>query len=111
MEPKKIYEVATYLRKSRDDTGGEEDVLLKHETALTDLVRKNNWRYVIYREIGRSDSIHFCPEFKRLVKDIENDFYDAVVVMDYDRLSCGDKEDRARVEKTLQQSNTLVVTL
>ena len=110
MEQKKIYEVAVYLRKSRDDTGGEEDVLLKHETALTDLVRKNNWRYVIYREIGSSDSIDFRPEFKRLLKDIENDFYDAVVVMDYDRLSRGDKEDRARVEKILQQSNTLVVT-
>ncbi|MFO2550939.1 recombinase family protein [Alicyclobacillus cycloheptanicus] len=68
------------------------------------------WRYVIYREIGSSDSINFRPEFKRLLKDIENDFYDAVVVMDYDRLSRGDKEDRARVEKILQQSNTLVVT-
>ena len=110
MEQKKIYEVALDLRKSRDDTGGEEDVLLKHETAITDLVRKNNWRYVIYREIGSSDSIDFRPEFKRLLKDIENDFYDAVVVMDYDRLSRGDKEDRARVEKILQQSNTLVVT-
>lgn len=110
MEQKKIYEVAVYLRKSRDDTDGEEDVLLKHETALTDLVRKNNWRYVIYREIGSSDSIDYRPEFKRLLKDVENDFYDAVVVMDYDRLSRGDKEDRARVEKILQQSNTLVVT-
>ncbi len=110
MEQKKIYEVAVYLRKSRDDTGGEEDVLLKHETALTDLVHKNNWRYVIYREIGSSDSIDFRPEFNRLLKDIENDFYDAVVVMDYDWLSRGDKEDRARVEKILQQSNTLAVT-
>lgn len=110
MEQRKIYEVAVHLRKSRDDSGGEEDVLLKHETALTDVVRKNNWRYVIYREIGSSDSIDFRPEFKRLLKDIENDFYDAVVVMDYDRLSRGDKEDRARVEKILQKSNTLVVT-
>ncbi|KUO95796.1 recombinase family protein [Ferroacidibacillus organovorans] len=110
MEQKKIYEVAVYLRKSRDDTDGEEDVLLKHETALTDFVKKNNWRYVIYREIGSSDSIDFRPEFKRLLKDVENDFYDAVVVMDYDRLSRGDKEDRARVEKILKLSNTLVVT-
>lgn len=110
LEQKKIYEVAMYLRKSRDDTDGEEDVLLKHETALTDLVRKNNWRYVIYREIGSSDSIDYRPEFKRLLKDVENDFYDAVVVMDYDRLSRGDKEDRARVEKILKLSNTLVVT-
>lgn len=30
--------------------------------------------------------------------------------MDYDRLSRGDKEDRARVEKILKNSNTLVVT-
>lgn len=110
MEQKKIYEVAVYLRKSRDEAGKDEDVLLKHETALTDFVKKNNWRYVIYREIGSSDSIDFRPEFKRLLKDVENDFYDAVVVMDYDRLSRGDKEDRARVEKVLKLSSTLVVT-
>lgn len=64
----------------------------------------------MYREIGSSDSIDFRPEFKRLLKDVENDFYDAVVVMDYDRLSRGDKEDHARVEKILKNSNTLVVT-
>ena len=110
MEQKKIYEVAVYLRKSRDEASKDEDVLLKHETALTDLVKKNNWRYVMYREIGSSDSIDYRPEFKRLLKDVENDFYDAVLVMDYDRLSRGDKEDRARVEKVLKLSNTLVVT-
>ncbi len=110
MEPKKIYEVAIYLRKSRDDSDGEEDVLLKHETALTDLARQNTWRYVIYREIGSSDSIEFRPEFKRLLSDVENDFYDAVVVIDYDRLSRGDKEDRARIEKILKRSHTVVVT-
>ena len=110
MEPKKIYEVAIYLRKSRDDSDGEENVLLKHETALTDLARQNNWRYVIYRGIGSLDSIEYRPEFKRLLSDVENDFYDAVVVIDYDRLSRGDKEDRARIEKILKRSNTVVVT-
>ncbi len=44
MEQKKIYEVAVYLRKSRDEASKDEDVLLKHETDLTDLVRKTNWR-------------------------------------------------------------------
>jgi len=110
MESKKIYEVAIYLRKSRDDSDGEEDVLRKHETVLTDLARQNTWRYVIYREIGSSDSIAFRPEFKRLLSDVENDFYDAVVVVDYDRLSRGDKEDRARIEKSLKRSHTLVIT-
>lgn len=107
---KRIYEVAIYLRKSRGEIEGEEDDLVKHERELTDLVRRYNWRFVMYREIGSSDSIEFRPEFKRLLKDVENDFYDAVVVMDYDRLSRGDKEERARIEKVLKQSNTLVVT-
>ena len=44
----------------------DEDVLLKRETALTDFVRKNHWRYEIYREISSSDSIDFRPEFKRV---------------------------------------------
>ena len=64
--------------------------MLKHDTALTDLARQNTWRYVIYREIGSSDRIEFRPEFKRLLSDVENDFYDAVVVVDYDRLSRSD---------------------
>jgi len=44
---KRIYEVALYLRKSRGESEGEEDDMIKHEKELTDIVRKYNWRFHI----------------------------------------------------------------
>ena len=61
-QSRETHEAAIYLRKSREDSDGEEDVLLKHETTLTDLARQNTWRYVIYPEVGSSDSIEFRPD-------------------------------------------------
>lgn len=58
--------VAIYLRKSRDDKS-EEDVLANHRLELVELAQKYNLKYVIYEEIGTSDSIEFRPELKKTV--------------------------------------------
>lgn len=119
MEPKllnidpqiSIYElirfVAIYLRKSRGD---EETALKNHEIELVKLCTQNNWKYVIYPEIGTSDSISMRPELTRLLEDIENDIYDAVLIIDFDRLTRGDEEDRGKILKTIRKSETYIVT-
>ena len=61
--------VAMYLRKSR----GEEDDLVKHETILCDMCKKNNWKYVKYKEIGSSDSIELRPKIKQLLEEVESE--------------------------------------
>lgn len=101
-----IKDVAVYLRKSR----GEEEDLIKHKSTLVDLCKKNSWRYVLYSEIGTSDSITLRPEMTRLLSDIKDELYDAVVVMDIDRLSRGDSEDQGKIKNTLRKAGTYIIT-
>lgn len=98
--------VAIYLRKSR----GEDEDLAKHESVLVSMCDKNKWKYIQFREIGTSDSINLRPQFQKLLNDIENDLFDAVLVMDYDRLSRGDMGQQDLIKKTLRKSNTLIIT-
>lgn len=99
--------VACYLRKSR---GENEQDLLKHQTELKELCVKNNWKYVEYMEIESGDSIVMRPVMQRLLLDIENETYDAVCVVDIDRLGRGDLGDQDKIKKAFLKSNTLVVT-
>lgn len=101
-----IKDVVIYLRKSR----GEEEDLQKHRTALEDICKIKGWRFTEYAEIGTSDSIDLRPKMIKLLKDVEQGLYDAVVVMDLDRLSRGDGEEQARIKNTLRRSGTLIVT-
>lgn len=99
--------VAAYLRKSRGD---EETALDKHRKDLTDLAARHNWRVDWFEEIGNSDSIDYRPAIKRLLGDVENDLYDAVLVMDLDRFSRGDLSDQARWRKAFESTGTLIIT-
>lgn len=101
-----IKDVAIYLRKSR----GEEGDLQKHRMALEELCIIKGWRYTEYSEIGTSDSIDLRPKMIQLLKDIENELYDAVVIMDMDRLSRGDGEEHARIKNALRRSETFIIT-
>lgn len=106
----KIYDikfVAIYLRKSRGD---EDKDLEKHKKTLTDICLKNNWKYILYQEIGTGDSVEARPKMQKLLKDIKDQTYDAVIVMDYDRLGRGDLSDQAKIKSTLVDSSTFIVT-
>lgn len=102
-----IKDVALYLRKSRGD---EEKDLVNHEIILTDLCTRYNWKYTTYREIGTSDSIEMRPKMQELLKDIEDGLFDAVVVVDDDRLSRGDIEDQGIIKRIFSGSETYIVT-
>jgi len=99
--------VAIYLRKSRGD---EEKDLINHKMELVKLCERNKWKYVIYKEIGTSDSVAMRPELTRLLEDIENDIYDAIVMIDIDRLTRGSEEDRGYILKKLRQTETFIAT-
>lgn len=102
-----IKDVAFYLRKSR---GENEKDLEKHQSVLVELAKKNNWRYIEYIEIASSENIEFRPKFQQLLKDIKDGMFDAVAVVDYDRLGRGDLKDQAEVKEILVNSETLIVT-
>ncbi|MBU3177646.1 recombinase family protein [Clostridium estertheticum] len=98
--------VAIYLRKSR----GEEEDLQKHQIVLKEICSKNDWKYVEFKEIGTSDSVEMRPVMQKLLSDIEEDIFDAVLVVDYDRLSRGDMGQQDRIKKIFRKSNTLIIT-
>jgi len=107
MEQKYIKYVALYLRKSRGDA---ETDLNKHKNMLSQLCKENDWKYIEYEEIGSGDSIFMRPVFQRLLSDVENGIFDAVCVVDIDRLGRGDLGDQDRIKKSFSKSNTYVVT-
>jgi len=106
-----IKDVAIYLRKSRAKGLEETDETLeKHNSLLTDFAKMHNLRYVIYKEVASGDSIDGRPEMIRLLEDIENDLFDAVLVVDYDRLSRGSEEDSGKIKRIFKKSGTLIIT-
>lgn len=102
-----IKHVAIYLRKSR----GEEDKDLdKHRMILVEMAEKYGWQYVEYVEIANSETIEYRPRFKQLLDDVKNQMYDAVLVVDHDRLGRGEKGDQAIIDNAFKKSDTLIVT-
>ncbi len=99
--------VAIYIRKSRAES--MED-LEKHRMVLIELCKKNNFKYVEYMEVGTSDSIDLRPKICKLLKEVEEGVYDAVCVVEYDRLGRGDLGEQDRLKKAFKKSNTLIIT-
>lgn len=106
-EEKIIKYVALYLRKSR---GEDETALDKHKLVLTELCEENNWKYVEYKEIVSGESIEMRPIFKQLLEDVENDLYDAIAVVDIDRLGRGNQADQGRINQAFATTNTYIIT-
>lgn len=102
-----IQYVACYLRKSR---GEDEKDLTNHRYLLRDMCVKNSWKYVEYMEIASSENIEYRPKFKQLLKDVERQLYDAVLVVDYQRLGRGDIEDQGLIKRVFRDSGTYIVT-
>lgn len=106
-----IKDIAIYLRKSRAKGHEETDETLeKHRKTLVEFAKKYNLRYVIYQEIVSGDSIDNRPQMIKLLDDIENDLYDAVLVVDIDRLGRGNEEDSGKIKRIFKNSGTLIIT-
>jgi DNA invertase Pin-like site-specific DNA recombinase len=106
-----IKDIAIYLRKSRAKGQEETDETLeKHKNELVEFAKKHNLRYVIYPEVKSGDRIDSRPEMQRLLEDIENDLFDAVLVIEIDRLGRGDEEDSGKIKRIFRSSGTLIIT-
>lgn len=107
--------VAIYLRKSRADIEAEErgegDTLARHRRALLELAKKYSLNVVaIYEEIMSGDRIIDRPEVQRLLHAVREGQYEAVMVMDLDRLGRGNKMDQGLIQDAFQSSGTLIIT-
>lgn len=81
-------DAAQYLRKSRMEEGLDtEEVLAKHRKALAEYAKANDIHIIeTYYEVVSGESLYARPEMLRLLEDVEEGRYDAVLVMDLDRL-------------------------
>lgn len=106
---------AIYLRKSRFDLDAEKsgrgNTLLRHKTTLLELAKRQEREIgEIYEEVRSGETIAARPEMQRLLHDVENGKWDAVLVMEVERLARGDSIDQGIVSQAFKYSNTKIVT-
>lgn len=99
-----IKEVAIYIRKSRVEE--TEDDLKNHINMLIDICKKYHWNYTLYREVKSGATIEMRPEMQRLLKDIESELFDALLLVDQDRLGRGDSSDSDYIKRILKKTHT-----
>ncbi len=106
---------AIYLRKSREDIEsekyGESETLARHEKILTTLASTRNLTIgKIYREVVSGETISERKEMQKLLKDVENEKWTGVLVVEVERLARGDTADQGRVSKAFKYSHTKIIT-
>lgn len=84
----KIYNVAIYIRLSREDEKtGESESITNQRSLLLRYVKENNYNLVdIYIDDGYSGTNFERPGFKRMIKDIEAGKVNMVITKDMSRL-------------------------
>jgi site-specific DNA recombinase len=107
--------VVIYLRKSRADMeaekSGEFETLDRHKSTLLTLARDEGLNVIdIKEEIVSGESIIHRPKMLELLKEVELKKYDAVLVMDMDRLGRGDMKDQGIILETFKNSKTKIMT-
>ena len=104
-----------YLRKSRADLDaearGEGETLAKHKKILMELSKRMSVTVSdIYQEIVSGERIVDRPEMQRLLRDVGDGRWDAVMVVEVERLARGDTMDQGLVAQTFKESETKIVT-
>lgn len=108
VEPEgKIKNVAIYARKSRAEEG-EKD-LQNHLFRLVKRSELNEWNYTIYKEVSSGGSLTDRPQMLKLLEDCKTNIYDAVVVVDIDRLSRGKGADLDTILGVFRNHNVKIV--
>lgn len=105
-----------YLRKSRADVELERlkklDTLKQHEKLVKERAKQLGIKIAkYYREVVSGETIQDRPEMQKLLKEIESEKIDGVLVVEVERLSRGDTKDQGTVAQTFKYTNTKIITL
>ena len=106
---------AIYLRKSREDIEvekyGEGETLARHEKILTTLASSRNLPISkIYKEVVSGETISERKEMQKLLRDVENEKWTGILVVEVERLARGDTSDQGIVAKAFKYSHTKIIT-
>lgn len=104
-----------YLRKSRADQEaerlGEGETLARHKKILLDFAKRSGYTVSdIYSEIVSGETIAARPVMQKLLCEVEQGYWDGVIVIEIERLARGDTMDQGLVAQTFKCSNTLIIT-
>ena len=113
MEVKKVYNVAIYLRLSRDDGKMESDSISSQRDMILSYIRNQEDMKVfdIYTDDGWSGVNFDRPEFKRMMKDIKDGKADCVIVKDLSRLGRDYIEAGRLIQKTFPAFSVRFIAL
>lgn len=105
---------AIYLRKSRQDEEAEkqgDDTLRKHRSTLFRIAKEKNLNVIeIKEEVVSGESVSYRPKMLELLEEVKSNKYDAVLVMDIDRLGRGNMQDQGLILETFKLSKTKIIT-
>lgn len=118
MKAKEFYNVAIYLRLSRDDedidgSKTESNSISSQREMIRSYIRKqdNMEIYDIYVDDGYSGANFDRPEFKRMMKDVEAGNVDCVIVKDLSRLGRDYIEAGRLIQKTFPAFSVRFIAL
>lgn len=106
---------AVYLRKSRadldDESRGHSDTLERHQKALLELANRLHVAIgKIYPEVVSGETIASRPQMQKLLHDLEQGMWDAVLVMEVARLTRGSQIDQGIIANAFKYTRTLIIT-
>jgi site-specific DNA recombinase len=111
-----LMKTAIYLRKSRLDEEkekllGQGETLAIHRKELLSIAKIKGLNVMkIHEELVSGESLLHRPAMLELLKEVEENSYDAVLVMDHQRLGRGDLEEQGIILKAFKKSNTKIIT-
>lgn len=109
--------VCMYLRKSREDRDSSADepievTLQRHEKTLLAYSKEKKINVSeIKKEVVSGESLSKRPKMIEMLEEIEDGLYNAVLVMDIDRLTRGGMLDQGIILSTFKNNNIKIITL
>ncbi len=119
IELDKLGKVIIYLRKSREDMidgryASDEETLSRHEEQLQTWAKANLGYEIpedcIFKEVVSGEKIKTRPVFQNVLKMVEEEDIDGILVVNCSRLSRGDLVDCGNIIKILEVTDTLVLS-
>ena len=106
-------DVLMYLRKSRAEELHDttEETLRRHKEQLMDLSVQRGYHIIAtYEEVVSGESLYARPQMLALLSAVETGNFDAVLVMDIDRLGRGSMAEQGLIFDTFRRSKTKIIT-
>ncbi|MBE7135162.1 recombinase family protein [Bacillus paranthracis] len=113
-------DVFIYLRKSRKDVeeerraleeGNNYNALERHRKRLFAIAKAESHNIIdVFEEVASGESIQERPEMQKLLRKLEGNEADGVLVIDLDRLGRGDMLDAGMIDRAFRYSSTKIIT-